>query len=133
MSKPGPVAPRELSVCIHQVPKRSSGESTMSLILRLRPAILATLVLIQGLSVGVDQPARVTAQESVGIASTVPDRYIVRLKSGTGISASSVASIYDAQPGVIIDQVYNHVFDGFAGEFTSQAAERLWAVTSTSR
>ena len=97
----------------------------MSLILRLRPAILATLVLIQGLSVGVDQPARATAQESAGIASTVPDRYIVRLKSGTGISASSVASIYDAQPGVSIDQVYNHVFDGFAGEFTSQAAERL--------
>ena len=85
----------------------------------------AFVLLAQVVISGLPHAKHVAAQSSVQVAAAVPNRYIVRLKPGTGVRAASVASTYDARPGVSIDQVYDHVFSGFAGEFTDAAAAKL--------
>ena len=85
----------------------------------------AFVLLAQIVVSGLPHAKQVAAQASVQDAAAVPNRYIVRLKPSTEIRAASVASTYDARPGVSIDQIYDHVFSGFAGEFTDAAAARL--------
>src|SRR5688500_6842161 len=91
----------------------------------MRFVLGALMVLIQAGSIVLLPLHPTSAQEAMAVAEAIPNRYIVRLKPSSGVTAAAVASTYDSQPGVLVDQVYSHVFSGFAGEFTNQAATRL--------
>ena len=92
---------------------------------RLRAVAAITVVLIQLFSVGiVPSLNEAQAQESFS-AAVAPNRFIVTLRSGSGISAQAVASTYGNKPGVTVDQVYSSAVNGFAGEFTDAALTSL--------
>ena len=93
--------------------------------LRIRLALAVSIVLLQAAAVALLPLHNGAAQVEVGVAEAIPNRYIVRLRPTSGVSSTTAATTYDAQPGVQVDQVYSHVFNGFAGEFTNQAAARL--------
>jgi subtilisin len=94
---------------------------------RVRAITAVAVMLLQILSVGVLPGMQEARAQDGQTQQFAPDRYIVRLKdSQAGFSsAASVASTYDAKPGVKIDQVYNNIFSGFAGEFSAAAASDL--------
>ncbi len=99
----------------------------MSGLIRVRAIAAVAMVMIQLSTVGLGGTAvqHASAQDD-SFAAAAPNRYIVRLKDSGGFtSAASVASSYDAKPGVSIDQVYTNVFNGFAGEFSAKAAAEL--------
>ena len=99
----------------------------MSGSMRLRAIAAVAMVMIQLSTVGLGgfSGQQASAQDD-SFAAAAPNRYIVRLKESGGFtSAASVASAYDAEPGVTIDQVYTEVFSGFAGEFSPKAAAEL--------
>jgi subtilisin len=93
---------------------------------RVRAVTAVTVVLIQLLSIGLLPRVQATHAQENQTLQVAPGRYIVQLKTGTGFStAASVASTYDAKPGVDVDQVYTSVFSGFAGQFSDAAARDL--------
>ncbi len=94
---------------------------------RVRQVTAITVVLIQLLSIGVIPRVQEAQAAPTQTRQVVPGRYIVRLKPATAgfTSAASVAATYDAKPGVKVDQVYNSIFSGFAGNFTDAAARDL--------
>jgi subtilisin len=94
---------------------------------RVRQVTAIAFVLIQLLSVGVIPRVQEAHAAPAQTRQVAPGRYIVRLKptSAGFTSAASVAATYDAKPGVKVDQVYNSIFSGFAGNFTDSAARDL--------
>jgi subtilisin family serine protease len=99
----------------------------MHRLLRARAIAAIAVVLVQLLSIGgpIDFSGA-KAQETPG-RQVAPNRFIVRLNENRAgfSSAASIASTYNAKPGVTIDQVYNNLFSGFAGQFTAAAAADL--------
>jgi subtilisin len=97
----------------------------MSFGLRARLSLAAAVILVQLFSIGLVPHSSVAAAQQDFSAAAVPNRYIVTLKPGSGLSAASVASTYSGKPGAKVDRVYSNVIDGFAGEFTEAALEGL--------
>ena len=94
---------------------------------RVRQVTAFAVVLIQLLSIGVIPRVQEAHAAPAQTRQVAPGRYIVRLKPTTAgfTSAASVAATYDAKPGVKVDQIYNSIFSGFAGNFTDAAARDL--------
>ena len=94
---------------------------------RVRQITAVAVVLIQLLSIGVLPRVQEAHAAPAQTRQVAPGRYIVRLKPSTAgfTSAASVAATYDAKPGVKVDQIYNSIFSGFAGNFTDDAARDL--------
>lgn len=94
---------------------------------RTRMLTAIGVVLMQLLSVGVLPGGQDVHAQAAQTAQVAPDRYIVRLNDARPgfTSAASVASTYDAKPGVTVDQIYSNIFDGFAGEFSPATVAEL--------
>jgi hypothetical protein len=91
---------------------------------RARRLGLALIVLAQLLPLALARPAAL-AQSTAAQLETVPDRYIVMLRGTSVQSTASVAATVNKRRGAKVDQVYQTVFQGFAGSFTSDAVRDL--------
>jgi len=91
---------------------------------RARRLGLALVVLAQLLPLALARPGAL-AQSTAAPLETMPDRYIVMLRGASAQSAASVAATVNKRRGAKVDQVYQTVFQGFAGSFSSEAVRDL--------
>ena len=91
---------------------------------RARRLGLALIALAQLLPLVLARPAAL-AQSTAAQLETVPDRYIVMLRGTSVQSTASVAATVNKRRGAKVDQVYQTVFQGFAGSFTSDTVRDL--------
>jgi subtilisin len=85
---------------------------------------LVLIVLAQLLPLALARP-NALAQSTATPLETVPDRYIVMLRGTTVQSAATVAASVNKRRGAKVDQVYQSVFQGFAGTFSPEAVRNL--------